>query len=236
MMTKFFKPFALCLLMLSAAGALSAQTSPAVIRRISGTVEVKAPGAADWAAAVEGQALEQKTLISTGFKSTALIVMGETTLTLRPLTRLSLEELLDIQGNERADVYLRTGRVRANVIAPQAGKIDFTIRSPSVTASVRGTAFDFDTVNLRVDEGRVNFAGADRTAVYVGAGQSSYPDPETGRTLSPVETAGAALSPPVPAGVETAAALPAVPPAVPLVPPISPAVPLPVDVGIRWPE
>jgi hypothetical protein len=232
MMTKFFKPFALSLLMFSAAGALSAQISPAVIRRISGTVELKAPGAADWAAATEGQALEQKTLISTGFKSTAIIVLGRSTLTLRPLTRLSLEELLSIQGNERADVYLRAGRVRANVIPPPTGKVDFTVRSPSVTASVRGTTFDFDTVNLKVDEGRVNFSGTDRTAVYVGAGQSSYPDPETGRTLSPVETAGAALSPPIPVGVETASASSPVP----LVPsPSEPIIaPLPVDVGIVW--
>jgi hypothetical protein len=128
------------------------------------------------------------------------------------------------------------------------------VRSPTATASVRGTVFEFDTVNLRVAEGTVSFSGADRTAVYVAAGQSSSPDPVSGRAAAPVETA-AALTPPPPAGAEDSAA-PAstaippviVPPAPPPLPPAPPAPPpdLPnppdpasdadVGIGVHWPD
>jgi hypothetical protein len=64
---------------------------------------------------------------------------------------------------------------------------------------VRGTSFDFDGVNLQVDEGRVHVSGGDGTAVYVAAGQSAVSDSETGRTAGAAETARAELSPAIPA-------------------------------------
>jgi ferric-dicitrate binding protein FerR (iron transport regulator) len=82
---------------------------------------------------------------------------------------------------------LQTGRIRADVNPPLGGKTDFTVMSPMVTASVRGTSFDFDGVNLSVDEGRVHVTGGDQTAVYVGPGHQSVSDPETGRTAGAVE-------------------------------------------------
>jgi hypothetical protein len=195
-----------------------------VIRDLRGTVEVKGPGAPGWQAAAVGQELGGDTLVSTGFKSEALLDLGNSTLLVRPLTRLSLGELESAAKGERVELGLRAGRIRAEVKAPVGGKVEFTVRSPIATASVRGTVFEFDTVNLKVEEGTVSFAGADRTAVYVGAGQSSAPDPASGRTAAPVETA-AALTPPPPAGVEDTA----VPAALPV-----PASEGPVNVGIRW--
>jgi hypothetical protein len=85
--------------------------------------------------------------------------------------------------------------------------VEFTVRSPIATASVRGTVFDFDTDNRRVDEGTVSISGTDSTAVYVAAGQSSSPDPVSGKTAAPVETA-VAMTPPPPAGMEETAAPP----------------------------
>jgi hypothetical protein len=99
------------------------------------------------------------------------------------------------------------------------------VQSPTATASVRGTVFEFDTVNLKVEEGTVSFSGVDRPAVYVTAGQSSSPDPTSGRTVAPVETAPT-RSPPLPEAVEALTATPAAIPA--------PAPELPVKVGTDW--
>jgi hypothetical protein len=167
----------------------------ASIREISGTVEVKAPGASSaWRAARIGERISKDTLISTGFKSTALIDLGNSTLTVRPLTRLSLEGLQNAQNNESVGLYLETGRVRAEVNPPSGGKIDFSIRTPMVTASVRGTAFDFDGVNLNVEEGHVYFTGGDGIGVYVGAGHQSVSDPKTGKTTGAAELFQAELT------------------------------------------
>jgi hypothetical protein len=208
------------------AQSVQAQNHRALIRELRGTVETKAPDSSEWQAAAVGQELEQETLVSTGFKSEAVLELGNSTLRVRSLTRLTLAEIVAAEDADRIDIQLRAGRIRVNVKPPVGGTVEFTVQSPSATASVRGTGFDFDTVNLRVDEGTVAFSGADNTAVYVAAGQSVSPDPATGRAAAPVETTAAQLPPP-PAGVETVAA-----PA-PAVIPVS-ASQAPVTVGVRW--
>jgi hypothetical protein len=215
----------LVIVLVMIAGAAWAQSPRAVIRELRGTVETKAPGASAWQAAAVGQELERETLVSTGFKSEALIELGDSTLLARPLTRLTLGEIAAAADSDRIEVQLRTGRIRADVKPPAGGSVDFTVRSPMATASVRGTSFEFDTFTLRVDEGTVSFSGADNTAVYVAAGQSSAPDSVSGRTAAPVETA-AALTPPPPAGVEEAVFSP-----VAVIPAPTSA---PVNVGIIW--
>jgi hypothetical protein len=190
------------LVLWSAAALFSQERTPAVIREISGTVEVKAPGAAAWSPAARGQALERSAVISTGFKSSALIAIGNSTLSVQPLTRLSLEELAAAENAEKVDINLRTGRVRANVKPPAGGTTSFTVRSPSATASVRGTAFEFNGLQLRVEEGRVHLSGGDGGGTYVGSGHLARTSIETGRTLGTGETAREELAPFVPAGVD----------------------------------
>jgi hypothetical protein len=214
------------LLMITATMAY-AQNLRAVVREVRGEVEVKAPGASDWRAAAVGQHLDQETLISTGFRSAAVISLGSSTLQVQPLTRLSLAEIAAAAERDRVDIHLRAGRIRVNVKAPIAGTVEFTVRSPIATASVRGTVFEFDTINLKVDEGTVSFSGADGAAVYVMAGQSSSPDSDSGRTAAPVATSALQS----PALSEAMEALTAAPAAIPGFLPVSE---LPVDVGIDW--
>jgi hypothetical protein len=213
-------------MLITVGGAQSAfaQSPRAVIRELRGTVETKAAGSSVWQTAVVGQELERETILSTGFRSEAALDLGSSILRVRPLTCLSLAEITATADADRIEIYLRVGRIRAEVTPPAGGTVDFTIRSPIAVASVRGTSFEFDTVTLMVDEGTVSFSGADNTAVYVAAGQSSSPDPVSGRTAAPVETA-AARTPPPPAGVEAAAGSP---------PAVIPASHAPVTVGIRW--
>jgi hypothetical protein len=191
------------LMVLLWAGTLFAQEG-AFIREINGTVEVKASGAAEWSPARRGQELQRSTLVSTGFKSSAVIVLGNSTLVVQPLTRLSLDELVRAGSAEKVDVNLRAGKIRADVKPPVGGTTEFTVRSPSATASVRGTAFEFDGIRLHVDEGRVHVSGGDQNGAYVGAGREAVVDIETGRTVGAAETAREELTPALPAGISGA--------------------------------
>jgi hypothetical protein len=194
-------------------GAWTLFGQEALIQELSGTVEVKAPGAAAWSPASRGQRVAPNTLISTGFKSSARIVIGNSTLTIEPLTRLSLEDLVRAGADEKVDINLRAGRVRAAVKPPDGGKTSFTVRSPVATASVRGTSFDFNGLQLQVAEGRVYFTGGDGSGTYVGAGGLARTNPETGQTVGPAETAREALEPPLPPGMDAVSETPAATPA-----------------------
>jgi hypothetical protein len=208
------KNFLTGLLLLCGMSMVFAQApeSRAVFREIYGTVEIKAPGEAKWSPAEEGQSIARDAMVSTGFKSTAVIALGNSILSVQPLTRLSLEEIQETAGKERVDISLRTGRIRADVKPPVGGKTEFTVKSPSATASVRGTSFEFDGIHLRVDEGRVYVTGNDRSGTYVGAGHSVSADIETGRMLSAADTVRGELTPTPPAGMDSAPESLAAPP------------------------
>ena len=170
----------------------------AFISNLTGTVELKQPGSAVWEIARQGQALAGDTVISTGFKSSALVTLGSSSLTVMPLTRLSLSEILIMQDSEKVDLNLRAGRVRAQVNPPKGGMASFTVHSPVATASVRGTVFEFDTLNLSVSEGSVEFKGISGIPVMIDSGRSGFSDESTGRAASPEETVLAELKPPLP--------------------------------------
>ncbi len=191
----------IALTILAALGAMIfAQAPVAVIKQVAGTVEIRAPGK-DWVPAKAGASLTKDTAISTGFKSVAVVTVGTSTLTVKPLTRLTLEEIARLEGSETVRLALLSGRVRADVKPPAGGKTDFTVKSPTATASVRGTGFDQDTVNLDVDDGDVEFTGPDGLPVQVGAGQSSTID-EDGGSVPPGDMPDESLSPPPPAGLD----------------------------------
>jgi hypothetical protein len=192
------KQMILTALFFSAALGLFAQQG--ILKEISGTVELKPAGASAFVIAKKGDTIAPNTIVSTGFKSTAVITVGSTTLTVRPVTRLSLAEISQSQGMESLNVNLQTGRVRAEVKPPVGTRADMTVRSPSATASVRGTEFEFDTTTLRVIEGTVAYSGNSGTVMLVSAGGTSQIDPVSRQAADPIETSAAALLPPPPAG------------------------------------
>ncbi len=170
----------------------------AFIRELTGDVTLKITNESAWTPAAAGDTLTKNTLISTGFKSSAIIALGNSTLTIRPLTRLSLEEIINNDGNETVSLQLQTGRIRADVTPPSGGKTDFTVRSPTATASVRGTSFEMDTMNLHVDNGRVQYSLANGRKVFVARRGNSYFDEANNRVVSPFEAAAQSLTPSLP--------------------------------------
>jgi hypothetical protein len=187
---------------LAAAAVLYGQEAVGVvIREANGTVEVKEPGAADWVPAWVGQSIARSATVSTGFRSTAVLAVGNSLVMVQALTRLTVDEILSGSGEEQVDIGLRVGRVRAEVKPPAGGRTEFTVRSPTATASVRGTAFEFDGMNLAVDEGRVHVSGGDRSGSYVGVGHEARVEAVSGRTVGGIERVMEDLTPSAPAGM-----------------------------------
>ena len=181
-----------------------------VIRELSGTVELKAQGASAYTAAKAGDEVKQDTIISTGFKSTALIALGSTMITVRPLTRLTMKEIQATSGTETINVNLQAGRVRVDVNPPAGTRASVAVASPMATASVRGTSFEFDTRNLKVNHGRVSYNGKKGKSMLVSEGSTTMVD-ENGKALDPIDVAYSDLLPPPPSGAETSGGNPDVP-------------------------
>jgi hypothetical protein len=128
----------------------------AILSGIKGKVEVKS-AQGSWAPATEGMTIGLRSTISTGYDSTATLVIDKSTIVVKPLTRLTLDKLLERSaGSISASTYLRVGSIQAKVKASVPGTPqDFKVQSPYSTASVRGTEFVFDSLHLTVLEGTV---------------------------------------------------------------------------------
>jgi len=144
-----------------------------VIRSLSGTVEIKHRNSPDYITASAGDVVNEDTIIHTGFRSTAIIEIGSTVISVRALTRLTLTEIRASAQEEQLDISLQSGRVRVEVNPPSGTRANMTVRGPSSVASVRGTIFEFTTNALRVEQGTVIFQGNRGYAITVNAGASS---------------------------------------------------------------
>ena len=194
------KTFWFVLMSVSAVCVIFGQSG--VLREMTGEVELKPAGKAAFSAAKTGDEIARDTIVSTGFKSTAVIAIGSSTITVRPLTRLSLAEIHSASDTENINVNLQAGRVKVDVKPPAGTKANMTIQSPGATASVRGTSFEFDTVNLTVLEGTVAFGSSSSgVATMVQGGKSSFVGTD-GQPVSPVEVSNANLLPPMPVGAD----------------------------------
>jgi hypothetical protein len=176
-----------------------------VVKEISGTVELKPAGASAFTPAAAGSRINADTVISTGFKSTALVEVGSAVITVRPLTRLTLTEISASQGAETVNLSLQAGRVRVDVNPPAGTKASLSVSSPSATASVRGTSFYFDTMSVSVREGTVAFKGNTGYTVQVGAGSFSAVDTYSGVAAVAQSSGSTGLVPSSPVGYDAVA-------------------------------
>lgn len=127
----------------------------AVLQSLKGKVEIKAAGSKVWATAAEGQVLKPATTLSTGFDSSVVVVIDQTTIQVKPLTRMTIDKLVEESGTVKTSTFLRVGNVSASVKSAEGVKQDFKVQSPYSTASVRGTKFDYNGLKLKVREGLV---------------------------------------------------------------------------------
>ena len=145
-MTNFKKLLAV-LLALCAAASLFALDG--IVIEVTGKCEIQ--DGDDWIQLEEGDELGPGDVISTGFKSEVVIALDETTLTVNALTRITLEQLFELNGDKASTMFLDAGSISASVRSEEDKKVAFKVKTPAVTASVRGT--DGDVFVNRV-EGR----------------------------------------------------------------------------------
>ena len=156
---------------LTVAVVFGAVALDATVAEITGKVEIR-QGDDVWRPAEVGQTVPVGSSISTSFNSTALLQVGASEVEVKPLTRVRIAELVSEDGVDRSEVNMPVGRISANIRGGER-RAEFTVRSPVATASVRGTSFDFDGVNLDVAEGIVILANKFNEAVAVAQGEQS---------------------------------------------------------------
>ncbi|HET6450228.1 MAG TPA: FecR domain-containing protein [Spirochaetia bacterium] len=164
---------ALCIGLCLAAGALaSAADLNATVVKITGKAEMQKDGA--WVALTVGEVLPVGATVSTGFRSELQLKIGPSTVAVKALTRLTIKDLVQNGGAAKTDLYLAVGKISAEVNKSETvTEQDFTVGSPVSTASVRGTSFTFDGVNLKVDRGVVDFSDLRGNTVQVPVGESA---------------------------------------------------------------
>lgn len=167
-------------MMIALALPLFAQNN-ATVERVSGKVEMQSTGGA-WRAVAAGDTIPLGATISTGFRSEALLQVGSATLEVKQLTRMRLDELIEKEGVVQTELYLRVGRVRAEVKPREGLQQEFKLKSPVSTAAVRGTSFFYDGVNIQVITGLVAMGNNYGQTGQVGQGEQSSTD---GFTLPP---------------------------------------------------
>ena len=159
-------------IMLASVGLVYA--AEARVLETHGRVEIRTAPNDAWAALEEGMTVPVGATISTGFGASAIIQVGPAArLEVSALSRLTLEELIEREGLVESDLHLGVGRVRADVEAVEGVQSDFNLSSPVSTAAVRGTSFEFDGVNVRVFQGRVNLSNRFNQSTTVSDGESS---------------------------------------------------------------
>lgn len=137
----------------------------ATVISAKGKAEVQSGGS--WVPLKSGDSLNQGSVIQTGFKSELVLKIKESTVTVAPLSRITLQSLIEreglngSQGKDETTIFLDTGSLRSNVQKSADRRVGFTVRSPVATASVRGTVFGLKTryraVKLTTSRGRVAF-------------------------------------------------------------------------------
>ncbi len=194
---------------------------------VSGKVEYQ-NASGIWQPLKAGDTLAPGTMISTGFKSEASIKLGASILTVKPLTRMTLTQLVEKEDAVNTELYLEVGNVKAEVNSFNNKKNAFSVKSPVATASVRGTVFELGD-ELVITQGVVVFStpvGQTRTGT---AGQQlelfgeAVASPVTAlkarmETIALAETPSSEITSPVIATIAAPA---------PFIPPVTAATPVP---------
>ncbi|UTC77718.1 FecR domain-containing protein [Treponema sp. OMZ 799] len=115
---------------------------------VKGKAEIKKGG--KWIPAKTGNKIESGSMISTGFKSELTLKIDGSVITVRPMTRLTIEEIAKKNEAVSSEVYLNVGSVKADVKPASTKKVEFKVKTPVATASVRGTSGEISSDGLLI--------------------------------------------------------------------------------------
>lgn len=159
--------------------AVFAYSENAVVSSFNGKVEVKLTPNSSWEPVSVNMEIPVGAVISTGFNSSAVLDLGTSTIQVKALTRMKIEELVASQQKLSTDLFLNFGNISADVEPQEDIEHNFTLKSPISTAAVRGTTFEFNTITVTVTGGTVTFSnllGQQRTVNLGGSSRTSGKD------------------------------------------------------------
>ena len=159
--------------------AQAALPPAAILTVISGGVLMRNAGA-DFAAASDGSVLYVGSTVRTSADARAIITLFEgSTVELEPASDITIEEATTRGGSTIVELAQSLGRTWHVVTHLTTADSRYEVKTPSATASVRGTAFevavdDASTTTVTTTEGRVATADAAATTeVLVTADQTT---------------------------------------------------------------
>lgn len=154
----------------------SASALEAKFVSIEGKVEILEGGM--WIPVEEGDIIQERgAVISTGFKSNAVVSVKGTNFTLGPLTRITIENMVAMENKDSIQIYIDSGSLKANVSSSDGRKVGFKVRSAVATASVRGTEFKVTSSGrLSVTQGLVSFGGPEASSAEVAKSEDNSTD------------------------------------------------------------
>lgn len=132
-----------------AVSALDAQ-----VKNVTGKVEVQKDGS--WVPLKEGDVLAKGAMVSTGFKSSADLKINDAIVTLGPLTRMTVQQLVEDNTIDETSLFMDSGSVKADINRESGKRVNFKISSPVATASVRGTTLTMRGNTVTCSNGSVS--------------------------------------------------------------------------------
>lgn len=193
------KKIIIVLLLFAAVGTLWGQTQ-ATFSEVNGKVEVRPATGGAWVAASPGMDVQSNTMIATGFNASAAIRMGDSTVRVEQLTRMEFEGILEQSDAVETRLNLNVGKMSAQVRSSDGRAQNFQVRSPISTAAVRGTDFEYDGEEIKVQEGTVVVISQNNQEQPVTAGQQSTTTEDTPPSSPAQEAADEATTSTAPTG------------------------------------
>ena len=93
--------------------SFAASTDVAIVNSVVGKVEVQVNES--WIQVKNGDILSSGSIISTGFKSSAVLYIGDSLIEVRALTRLIIEEIREQNQNYNTTMFLDAGSIKADI-------------------------------------------------------------------------------------------------------------------------
>jgi hypothetical protein len=162
---------------------------------VKGKVEIQRNGG-PWEPAVDGHELQQGDRIHSGWKGSVTATFPDgSNLAVEPMALVAFEQVVYNGAESRSRILLRLGEVRAQVQKMAGAAGDFRVRTPTTTASVRGTAFsvfyDGSSTIVSVTLDSVTVTPTSGTPVVVQAGTEAASTATTVSLPVPIGQAGA---------------------------------------------
>ena len=137
-MKTVYKKLFFCFTLVLFASLIFAQSRNVQVVSVVGKVEKQEGGL--WVPISAGEVLSKGTLISTGFRSTATLKFEGSVISVAALSRLTISELIENENSRDTSIYLDAGKITADIKTSDNKRVNFTVRTPIATASVKGTA------------------------------------------------------------------------------------------------